>query len=364
MKEAKEFKLIKCQGTDYEIGKQFGETCREDFRRSVEATYIYYQQYQISKEQIIADVNKFLPLVENFDPQVVEFIKGIASGACINFEEAMMMRAGNELAFYNHLPSDLSPSLCTSFSATGRAVKSGKTLIGQNLDWVEDTPVYLLWIKRADGIEQLCLSSGGGLEFGLNSMGIGACVNRIWPPQNTPHKLNIPMGCYLPKVMRQRTIGDALGVLCQIAKGMQYYNLASSEGDIIGLESTFDDYNVIQPERDMLVHSNHYLTERFKKGDWSGQSEPDTYLRVQRIRRLMELNYGQLTPEKMMEILADHNNYPNSVCGHADEATPLPHWATQASIIMVPEEGTMFVACGNPCKNEFVEYNLKKMLYE
>lgn len=45
------------------------------------------------------------------------------------------------------------------------------------------------------------------------------------------------------------------------------YNLASSKGDIIGFESTFDDINILQPKRDILVHSNHYLTERFKKGD-------------------------------------------------------------------------------------------------
>jgi isopenicillin-N N-acyltransferase like protein len=112
------------------------------------------------------------------------------------------------------------------------------------------------------------------------------------------------------------------------------------------------------------VHTNHYLTERFKKGDLTGQNEPDTYFRIQRIRWLMERNYGQLTPEIMMDILADHNDYPNSVCGHVDETSPLPHWETQASIIMIPAEGTMYVAYGNPCQNEFVEYNLKKMFYE
>ena len=360
MKEAKEFKVIKCQGTDHEIGQQFGEACREDFHRSVEDFYTNMQQhYQISKEQIIADVNKFLPLAENFDPQVVEFIKGIAEGAHIGFEEAMMIRVAHMLMYY----ADQISGLCTSFSATGKAVKDGKILIGQNLDWYETIPVALLWIKRADGIEQLCLSNGGGLEFGLNSAGIGICCNETLQTQNAYYKLNLPEGCYLPKVMRQRNIGNALGILCQAARGMEYYNLASSEGDIIGFESTFDDYNVIQPERDMLVHSNHYLTERFKKGDLAGQNDPDSYIRIQRIRRLMELNYGQLTPELMMKILADHNNYPESICRHVDKTKP-HHSLTKASVIMVPAEGTMFIACGNPCKNEFVEYKLKNMLYE
>jgi isopenicillin-N N-acyltransferase like protein len=362
MKEAKALKVIKCQGTDYEIGQQYGEACGEDFRRNVEGVYAFCQQQcQMSKEQVITNVNKFLPLVENFDSQAIEFIKGIAAGASIDFEEALMIRAAGELMLY----SGQNSGLCTSFAATGKAVESGKTIIGQNYDWFENSPA-LLWIKRAEGIEQLCLTFGGTyggtFECGLNSAGIGICFNSTMSLHNTYRKLNIPVGCYLPKLMRQRTIGDALGVLCQAARGILYYNLASSGGDIVGFESIFDDFNVMQPERDMLVHSNHYLTERFKTSDWVQSSIPDTYLRIQRIKRLMELNYGQITPELMMEILADHNNYPNSICRHIDKTRTLPHMSTMTSVIMVPAEGTMFVACGNPCQYEFVEYKLENML--
>ena len=75
----------------------------------------------------------------------------------------------------------------------------------------------------------------------------------------------------------------------------------------------------------------------------------------------MELNYGQLTPKLMMEILADHNNYPNSIYRHVDETKPLPQGSTQASVIMIPAQETMFVACGNSCQYEFVEYKLESM---
>lgn len=353
MKEAKALKVIECQGTDSEIGRQYGEACRESFRLGIESVYAFNQQFQIGGEQVIANAKKFLPLVECFDPQAVEFIKGLAEGAGISFEDAVMLRASNELVFYSGQIS----GLCTSFAATGEATEGGKTILGQNFDIFENCSVDLLRIKRGDGVEQLCLTSGGVAEYGLNSAGIGVCLNLTFAPHNT-YRLNVPSGCYLPKLMRQRTIGDALGVLCQAARGLFYYNLASSEGDIIGFESTFDDFNVIQPERDMLTHSNHYLTERFKKGDWIGQFMPDTYLRVQRIKRLMELNYGQLTPEMMMEFLADHHNYPGAICRHVDETKPRPQAVTLASVIMVPAEGKMFVAAGNPCRYEYVEYRL------
>jgi isopenicillin-N N-acyltransferase-like protein len=107
--------------------------------------------------------------------------------------------------------------LCTSFAATGKAVKSGKTFLGQNFDLFDDISFALLWIKRAEGIEQLCLAYGGILECGLNSAGIGIGFNASLPHHNSGHKLNISIGCYLPKLLRQQTIGDALGVLCQAA---------------------------------------------------------------------------------------------------------------------------------------------------
>lgn len=148
---------------------------------------------------------------------------------------------------------------------------------------------------------------------------------------NSGHKLNISIGCYLPKLLRQQTIGDALGVLCQASRSILYYKSWQFRRRHRRIWEHIHDLNVMQPKRDMLVHSNHYVTERFKKGDWCGQSNPDSYIRVQRIRRLMELNYGQLTPKLMMEILADHNNYPNSICRHVDETKPLPQGSTQAS---------------------------------
>jgi isopenicillin-N N-acyltransferase-like protein len=38
--------------------------------------------------------------------------------------------------------------------------------------------------------------------------------------------------------------------------------MASSEKQMIGIESIQDDYEMILPQNDVLVHSNNYLTER------------------------------------------------------------------------------------------------------
>ena len=238
----------------------------------------------------------------------------------------------------------------------GKATKDGKTILGQNIDWY---PGFRrpLKIKRNDGITQLTLS-------------LGICrvylkLRRIWyvcqlnDDLTDGFRLNIPLACYLPKAMRQKNISDALGVLCQAARGVGYYHLASAEGDMVGIESVFDDFNILYSENDTLIHSNHYLTERFKKGDLAYMGIPDSYLRLPRIRDLIRKNYGQITPATMMDILSDHNSYPLGICRHYDNETQrLFNAETLASFIMVPEDRKMYIAWGTPCQYEYVTYEL------
>ncbi|MBM7856087.1 isopenicillin-N N-acyltransferase-like protein [Desulfohalotomaculum tongense] len=355
MKKAKAFKIIECKGTAYEIGRQYGEACKDNILKSLEMNLEgIIHRCSTSKEEIIANANKFLPLVKNFDPQLIEFLKGESEGAGISFEEAFYLRSSFEVGlFYGKISG-----LCTSFAITGAATKNGKTMLGQNIDWTPGFPMDLLKIRYANGLEQLALSLGGVLEYTLNSAGLGMCANMTLTPMEN-YQLNIPIGCYLPKVMRQKSISDALGILCQAARGIGYYHLANAGGNITGIESVFDDFNVLQPEKDILVHSNHYLTERFKKGDWGYFLFPDSYLRVNRIQKLIEQNYGNITLKLMMEILSDHNNYPHSICRHIDEEKPPEfHSETLASFIMVPEDRTMYISYGNPCHYEYLEYKL------
>jgi len=105
----------------------------------------------------------------------------------------------------------------------------------------------------------------------------------------------------------------------------------------------------------MLLHSNHYLTERFKAVDTAPQYQPDSYHRLDRIRSLVDQHYGQINIEIFMEILADHDHHPNSICRHIDSAAPIS-WTSLASFIMVPAKGAIYIAAGHPCEYGYVQY--------
>ena len=61
----------------------------------------------------------------------------------------------------------------------------------------------------------------------------------------------------------------------------------------------------------------------------------------------------------MMEFLSDHEDHPNSICRHVDEAKPEEMASgSRASVVMVPAEQTMYVSYGPPCQDAFVKYVL------
>ncbi len=355
MKEKKEFRVIECSGSFYEIGRQYGESCRASLVGSIESLFKDIGMFQkAGKEDIIANARKYLPLVESFDPELIDMLKGQADGAGVTFEEVFTLRCRLELGMYYQRIL----ALCTSFIATGNATKGGKTIIGQTYDLNPGISIDLVKTKFPDGMEQLSLvfAGGGAGELPLNSAGLGMVLNVMISPAEE-QTLNVPCSCVIPKAMRQKRIGDALGVVCGAGRSILHYGFASAEGDIIGIETRPGDYNVIPPQRDMLLHTNHYLTEKFKRGDKIfGFMEGDSYIRIQRLKRLMEEHYGELTVELMKEFLTDHTDYPRSICKHTDLGVQLGE--TLAAEIMVPEEGLMYTAWGQPCKYEYLEYRL------
>lgn len=349
MKTVKEFKLVECRGTPYEIGLQWGEGCKESiFKISENIRNGMMVFYKASKDDVIARAMKLFPLVQEFDPYLVEIMKGQADATGLSFEEIFTQKCTNELTFYYHNMT----GLCTSFAATGKATEDGKTLLGQNIDWLPESPVDLLKIHHDDGPVQFVLSFANSSEFTFSSAGFGMCVNGTI---GKDYSVNIPLACYLPRVMRQENIDDALNLLKQVARGLGYYHLADAQGRMFGIESVHNDYEIIHPEKDLLLHSNHYLTERFQKGDTASELQPDSYHRLESIKQFFNQHYGHINPVIAMEILTNHEHHPNSICRHIDPNVPIAS-ATLASYIVIPEEGAIYIACGNPCEYEYVRY--------
>lgn len=351
MKNSKQLKVIECRGSAYEIGQQWGEACRDSILQGFENTLMGINlMYTASREDIASKAMRFLPLVQDFDPYLIEILQGQARGARLKFEEVLAQKCSFELSFYYN---SITP-MCTSFAATGTATESGQTILGQTIDWLPGTPIDLLKIHHSDGLVQYVLSLANSSEYSISSAGLGICANATIDNNYT---FSLPLGCYMPKVMRQRSVQDGIDVLKQAARGLGYYHMADAYGQMMGIESVHNDLEILLPKNDLLLHANHYITERFKKGDTAPLIAPDSYHRLDRITTLAHQNYGKINLKTATDMLSDHDAYPKSICSHVDPKSQFPS-ATLASYIMVPGEGSMYIAAGNPCEYEYVRYTL------
>lgn len=352
MKKKKRFNIIECSGSPFEIGRHYGTACSDTLATSINTLFEeYITANNTSKEEIITTLRKYIPLVESFDPVLLETFKGQAAGAGVTLEEIFLLRCNFELSFYYQRMK----TFCTSFAVTGQATKDGRTYIGQNFDATCGRSIDLVKVTHADGMKQLSLVFWGACELTLNSAGLGMVLNVVVSPVEE-QLLNLPACCVMPKAMRQKLIGDALGVFCTAGRSMMYYCLASHDGNIIGIETKPDDYNVIPPVRDVLAHANHYNTDHFKKGELVYIGAPSSYIREPQMRRLIDKYHGSITLERMMEIMSDHVHYPKGICNHASLEGSTSE--TLASVIMVPEDNAMYVTWGHPCEYEYEEYKL------
>lgn len=348
--------IIECYGTPYEVGRQYGEAAKQNILKSVNFMFVSLENgfFKATRDGVLNTANNYHQNVRAFDLDAIEWIQGIADGSGISFEESFALKSYLEIAInYPQISG-----MCTSFALTGAATENGLTILGQNIDWHPDTPIDLLRIKYADGLEQFSLCLLGNSYYYLNSKGYGCSANLTISPMG-PITYHIPLAIYLWKAMRQDTPEGAMDILKKAARGVGYYHLADKNGNMIGIESVYDDYTVLYPENHSLVHANHYETKEFKKNDLAYTYIQDSFGRADRLKELVVDSYGSITVKQIMSFLTDHQNHPHSICNHVDKTKP-PEMASEsrASIIMVPEKLLIYVAFGPPCENQYWEYSL------
>jgi len=348
-------RVIECKGSPYEMGKQIAEGCGDILRHSMETSFgILSRGYQNTVEEVIETAGKFAEPVRQYDPVLIEQLQGQADAMGVPFENMFALRCIFEMSYYYKQIQ----GLCTSFAAAGKATKDGKTILGQNIDWLNAYEPYLLHMKYEDGTRILALSLGGMVEYSLSSHGFGNCANSLFTKAD-PYCFSLPLGCYLPKVMRQSSTHEAAEILKQVARGVGYFQLADRSGRMVGIESTFEEVEVIDPTNELLFHANCYCTERFKDMDLAPVILPDAIQRNQRVEELLLEEYGNITVETAKKILSDHEHPPYSICRHGAPDKPSAWEMTSiASFIMIPEEGKMFVSKGSPCENHYIEYQV------
>jgi isopenicillin-N N-acyltransferase-like protein len=355
-KEKRTIKIVEVSGTYFEMGLQYGTACPE-IKQMVQ---IMCQLLETDLEKLKAFSASYLPVIQGYDRNLLDEIKGIAEGAKVDIKEIVLLSAWYEMSIYK---SSTALAGCTSFAAGGEATTDGELIVGQNWDMgpALEKMLVLLIMKPNDGINIMALTTVGALGLiGINSAGISVNGNLLVHKRYTSPEGIVPHNVITRKTMGCKNLSKVIKAIAAARRGPPVHQLFSNtQGDVISIEVTPDDLGFLYPVDNIFTHSNNFVTERFKVGDMVVDYFPDSYLRIKRLDNLMRKHKGDLSVDLMKKLLQDHNNQPDSICRHADEELPANlQLKTVASIITCPKDKVMHIAIGNPCENEYIQYQL------
>jgi len=347
--------LIEIQGNPRERGRQQGEGARSLVLTALgRYREIIRKALNLPWENALREARKFLPYGEEAFPDFVEEIRGIAEGAGVSFHEAWTLNCYEGLAEVHQQVWG-----CTCLAVRDDQTANGHVLMAHNEDWnaVDRDNVYLVRARPDDGPAFIGITYGPLLvNIGLNDEGIGVAINSVYP---TDGRVGVPRILCSRAVLNARTIGQSIrACVPKLRAGGYSFLLADANGELYSVETSATKHDIEYGEAGWLAHTNHYLTPKMQ-----ALEEPGTYssshVRLNRARRLLKRDLGQVTVSSLQALMRDHVNYPDSICVHEDLTDPpYEREMTLVSLVMDLTERRMWAAPGPPCQGEYVAYPL------
>lgn len=352
-------KVVEMHGSFADRGYQHGQQLKAEIHEFYEKWIRVSQECANPPQErdLLNYAKLHLPFSQEYAPELIEEMEGIAQGAGISFEKIFFLNCYDEVSSYS--PEVVAKGLkggCTAFAAVGDATVSGGTLLGQGWDMDGWYIPYVFHIKSwGDEPEIIGLTHPGLLcGCGLNSCGISFVWNSLKP---TDTRIGVPVTLIGRKVLHQATLSGAVGKIINAYRANGFNMLLGSPEGAADVETTAEKYFVTYVQ-DLFAHANHYeAPSLLEYEEYLPNIVPDTLIRSGRMRQLLNRHKGAIDTELCQRIMCDHVNFPASICRHHSPEIP---WQTQSSVIISPQEGLFLASNGRPCEAGFDAYFLEK----
>ena len=338
--------VIEASGDYRLVGRQIGAACQPHIARML-AGLRNDLPPGITWDQMLRQSAQYLKISRDIYPQYIAELEGIAEGAGAPFDEIF-------ISVCEELWEAAAWRGCSDMAARGRATADGSTLIAHTNDLLPDAEesLVILKIQAGDEPEFIGVSSGGvGISAGFNGAGISLTGNQLDQNDIRP---GVPRLLVVRAILASNRLGEAMDHCLLPQRASSYNNvIADANGEVYSMEGSATDCEPLYIEGDIRAHTNHYISTAMRGFDADRNDIGGSVIRYNRAMRLLRENFGQITPQRFQKLLADHADYPNSLCKHGTETV------TVFSIIIDPEKRCAWIGRGKPCKTEYIEYHLE-----
>ncbi|MGH2580740.1 MAG: C45 family autoproteolytic acyltransferase/hydrolase [Actinomycetota bacterium] len=370
-----EVRIVRAKGDPVQRGQLIGRELRDLVNESIDFYGRYMSRRGVSTQQLQDLLTPYLASAESSFPQFVATLKGMSAGATVPFLELFAVNAFEELEPLREAPEGGTLFLqrkegrfppkepkdprratrprierCSSFAVTA----PGVTLLGHNEQWLAGDlgNVAVVIDVPDDGSVPVvsptivsCLPAVGMNGHGV-AQGIGSLTavdDHVGVPRVLVSRHSLEAADRDDAVRRAGTASRA---------GGYGHVLAFRGGDAITIETTGKELAVLDGPG---AHTNHYLDRRL--ASLGVEPSEGSRSRLARLDQLLAERRPQ-TPDAVMDVLRDHGPGPEAICLHPDPAEGDEASAVMFSMVADLEASRMWVAPGNPCRNDYVEIDL------
>jgi isopenicillin-N N-acyltransferase-like protein len=359
---------IRVEGTHYERGRQYGAQARAQVHLSVQAyqrVFAHYAGWDWPAVRRAAAA--FEAPIGAFRPAYLDEMRGIAEGAGLDLADVLAINVRTEVMYAakaRQAPlAARVPAECSAFAVVPAPQAQAATLLGQNWDWLLHSAQTLIVLeaRQDDGPDFVTVVEAGLLaKVGLNASGLGLVTNALVTDADAGAP-GLPYHVLLRAILDCATVTEALIVLqAGTRSSSANYLIAHASGAALDVEAAPGDFTRVYPQfpdQGLLLHTNHFLAPRLHPVDVSLWAMPSSAVRLQRLRAGAA---GAGTLDGFRALLADHADYPHSICSHPDpDDHPLEQGATIASLLMDLTARRLWLAAGNPCQAPYRELDVR-----
>jgi len=361
------FPLISVGGSPRERGCQYGKAAADRVRHSARIYLDVLHRLLKSEADIDALIGRLLPQVNAFGAEYIDEMHGIAEGAELPFAHVFLINARTEIVSLAHRRArETEPDGCTGAVILPGRSRDGRLIHGQNWDWRAECAetAVVLRVESQDGKPAfITFTEAGGLaRSGFNSAGIGITANYLESDRDYQRD-GVPLALIRRRVLEQQHVALAMRWVSTTPKSCSNNMMISHAGGwAIDFECAPDEAFPIYPDRDLIVHANHWQSPVAlgKLKDTGIIDVPESFYRDWRVRRHLEACGEALTMNDLKTAFFDDYGYPYSVCRPRDRALHDRLSATVAMVVMEPESGFMDLAPLPAENKEFTRYTLKE----
>lgn len=360
------YREIRVRGTPREMGRQIGEAAREEIRAFTEIALARVNlTMRVSRERALQIAARSAEFANKYAPHMMDELRGMAESSGLGLDELMLLQVRNQLT-----PDPEAGCTSLSISEIGAGLVGGN-IVAQN--WDNDPgldPFTIVLTRQPDDKPALMNITQAGLiaYIGLNDAGIGLCLNTLPAPAR---EVGVPHYFTVRGIYESASLDAAVAAVRRAERAIPANIMLATPQGPADLEVTVDQVNVIAPTdatsgcrtsgpglRQLVTHTNHCLHRELTS---INDRFPDLIQSRARQRRIDDLTSetATLDVESIQRILADHDDFPHSICRHPNNDAATGHWQTTFSVIIEPSRRQMHVSRGTPCNHPYETYVLE-----